>query len=143
MKLKCPLLLNMHLKKNQQNYWSFYPSEPFKNGHFNVRHPVFVIVFKAAEQCRTQLVKKFEFVFRENIVVTNTHIQLTNSFYAFEHDFWDFCSILHLYVRCPLGYFGNSIRLCRLTIFSRGQWIHFFFRKRHNIFSGSVMEFWF
>ena len=40
MKLKCPLLLNMHLKKNQKNYWSFYPSEPFKNGHFNVRHPV-------------------------------------------------------------------------------------------------------
>ena len=40
MKLKCPLLLNMHLKKNQQNYWSFYPSEPFENGHFNVRHPV-------------------------------------------------------------------------------------------------------
>ena len=40
MKLKCPLLLNMHLKKNQQNYWSFYPSEPFKNEHFNVRHPV-------------------------------------------------------------------------------------------------------
>ena len=40
MKLKCPLLLNMDLKKNLQNYWSFYPSEPFKNGHFNVRYPV-------------------------------------------------------------------------------------------------------
>ena len=43
-KLKCPLLLNIHLKKNQQNYWSFYPLEPFKNGHFNVRHPVKGIV---------------------------------------------------------------------------------------------------
>ena len=41
MELKCPLLLNMHLKKNQQNLWSFYPSEPFQNGHFNVRYPVF------------------------------------------------------------------------------------------------------
>ena len=30
----------MHLKKNQQNYWSFYLSEPFENGHFNVKHPV-------------------------------------------------------------------------------------------------------
>ena len=30
----------MPLKKKQQNYRSFYPSEPFKNGHFNVRHPV-------------------------------------------------------------------------------------------------------
>ena len=40
MTLKCPLLLNMHSKKNQQNYWPFYPSEPFTFGHFNVRHPV-------------------------------------------------------------------------------------------------------
>ena len=30
----------MPSKKDQQNFWSFYPSEPFKNGHFNVRHPV-------------------------------------------------------------------------------------------------------
>ena len=30
----------MPLKKNQQNYWSFYPSEPFTIAHFNVRHPV-------------------------------------------------------------------------------------------------------
>ena len=39
-KVKCPLLLNMPSKKNQQNYWSFYPSEPFTIAHFNVRHPV-------------------------------------------------------------------------------------------------------
>ena len=30
----------MPSKKDQQKFWSFYPSEPFKNGHFNVRHPV-------------------------------------------------------------------------------------------------------
>ena len=30
----------MPLKKDQQISLSFYPSEPFKNGHFNVRHPV-------------------------------------------------------------------------------------------------------
>ena len=40
MKLKCPLLLNMPSKKNQQKYWFFYPSEPFTFKHFNVRHPV-------------------------------------------------------------------------------------------------------
>ena len=40
LKVKCPLLLNMPSKKNQQNYWSFYPSEPFTIAHFNVRHPV-------------------------------------------------------------------------------------------------------
>ena len=28
MKLKCPLLQNMPSKKDQQNYWSFHPSEP-------------------------------------------------------------------------------------------------------------------
>ena len=33
----------MPSKKNQQNYWYFYPSEPLQNGHFNVRHPVFSI----------------------------------------------------------------------------------------------------
>ena len=33
----------MPSKRDQQNFWSFYPSEPFKNGHFNVRHPVFCI----------------------------------------------------------------------------------------------------
>ena len=44
MKLNCPLLLNMPSKKNQQNYGSFYPSQPFKYGHFNVRHPVLCLV---------------------------------------------------------------------------------------------------
>jgi hypothetical protein len=30
----------MPSKRDQQNFKSFYHSEPFKNGHFNVRHPV-------------------------------------------------------------------------------------------------------
>ena len=34
------LLLNIPLKENQQNHWSFYPFEPFTFGHFNMRHPV-------------------------------------------------------------------------------------------------------
>ena len=29
-------------RKINKIFWSFYPSEPFKNGHFNVRHPVFI-----------------------------------------------------------------------------------------------------
>ena len=33
-------LQNMPSKKNQQDYWSFHPSEPFTIAHFNVRHPV-------------------------------------------------------------------------------------------------------
>ena len=35
----------MPSKKNQQNYWSFYPSEPFTFRHFNVRHPVIEMLF--------------------------------------------------------------------------------------------------
>ena len=40
MKLKYP-----HLQKTlgtiiQENYWSFYPSEPFRMLHFEVRYPV-------------------------------------------------------------------------------------------------------
>ena len=37
-----PLLLiwNIRAKKNQQNYWAFYPSEPFTFGPFNMRDPV-------------------------------------------------------------------------------------------------------
>ena len=27
-------------KKNQENHWSFYPSEPFRILHFNMRYPV-------------------------------------------------------------------------------------------------------
>ena len=30
----------------QQNYWSFYPSEPIQKGHFNARHPVGDSVYK-------------------------------------------------------------------------------------------------
>ena len=41
-KVKCPLLLNLPSKKNQRNYWSFYPSEPSTIAHFNVRHPVII-----------------------------------------------------------------------------------------------------
>ena len=39
----------MPSKKDQQNLWSFYPSDPFKNGHFNVRHPVFAKNFVSWE----------------------------------------------------------------------------------------------
>ena len=34
----------MPSKKDQPNFWFFYPSEPFKNGHFNVRHPKLSLV---------------------------------------------------------------------------------------------------
>ena len=47
-KLKCPHLQNMPLKKNQQNYWFFHPSGPFTIAHFNVRHPVWHIFYKIA-----------------------------------------------------------------------------------------------
>ena len=33
----------MPSNKYQQIFWSFYSSEPFKNRHFNVRHPVGVV----------------------------------------------------------------------------------------------------
>ena len=46
MKLKCPLLQNMPSEKKHQNYWSFYPSEPFTIAHFNVRHPVLRALWK-------------------------------------------------------------------------------------------------
>ena len=36
----------MPSKRDQQNFRSFYPSEPFKNGHFNVRHPVQTLASK-------------------------------------------------------------------------------------------------
>ena len=40
MKLKCPNLLKPLGSINEENYWSFYPSEPFRIIHFNMRHPV-------------------------------------------------------------------------------------------------------
>ena len=39
-KLKCPNLLKPLGTIIQQNYWSFYPSEPFSFVHFNMIHPV-------------------------------------------------------------------------------------------------------
>ena len=39
-KLKCPPLLKPLGTIFQHNYWSFYTSEPFTLGHFNVRYPV-------------------------------------------------------------------------------------------------------
>ena len=39
-KLKCPHLLNKLGTLIQENYWSFYPSEPFTLARFNMRHPV-------------------------------------------------------------------------------------------------------
>ena len=63
---KC--VLNMPSKKDQQKIWSFYPSEPFKNGHFNVRHPVLEADFQAncswypaestTKLCQRKIVKK-------------------------------------------------------------------------------------
>ena len=41
MKLKFPYLLKPLGTIIQQNYWSFYPSEPFSFVHFNMIHPVF------------------------------------------------------------------------------------------------------
>ena len=40
MKLKCPLLLKPLGTIIQENYGSFYPSEPFRILRFNMRHPV-------------------------------------------------------------------------------------------------------
>jgi hypothetical protein len=40
MKLKCPNLFKPLGTIIQQNYWSFYPSEPFSFVHFNMIHPV-------------------------------------------------------------------------------------------------------
>ena len=40
MKLKFPNLLKPLGTIIQQNYWSFYPSEPFTFIHINMRHPV-------------------------------------------------------------------------------------------------------
>ena len=40
MKLKCPLLLKPLATIVQENYQSFYPSEPFRIIHFTMRHPV-------------------------------------------------------------------------------------------------------
>ena len=42
LKHKCPNLLKPLGTIIQQNYWSFYPSEPFSFVHFNMIHPVFV-----------------------------------------------------------------------------------------------------
>ena len=38
-KLKCPHLLNILDSMIWENYWSFYPSEPFTLARFNMRHP--------------------------------------------------------------------------------------------------------
>ena len=40
MKLKCPLLLKPLATIVQENFQSFYPSEPFRIIHFTMRHPV-------------------------------------------------------------------------------------------------------
>ena len=39
-KLKCPTLLKPLATVIQQNYWSFYPSEPFTFTRYTMRHPV-------------------------------------------------------------------------------------------------------
>ena len=42
-KLKCPTLLKPLVTVIQQNYWSFYPSEPFTFTRYTMRHPVYEI----------------------------------------------------------------------------------------------------
>jgi hypothetical protein len=42
MKLKCPNLLKSVGTMNQENYWFFYLSEPFRIIRFNMRHPVYI-----------------------------------------------------------------------------------------------------
>ena len=44
MKLKCPILLKPLDTMIQENYWSFYPSEPFRITRFTMRHPVSIQV---------------------------------------------------------------------------------------------------
>ena len=39
-KLKCPDFLKPIGTLIQENYWPFYPSEPFRIPRFNMRHPV-------------------------------------------------------------------------------------------------------
>ena len=63
MKLKCPLLQNMSSKKNQQNYWSFHPSEPFTIAHFNVRHPVPLLDHSMVRLGKEQAIWKSEWIF--------------------------------------------------------------------------------
>ena len=41
MKHKCPTLLKPLATVIQQNYWSFYPSEPFTFTRYTMRHPVY------------------------------------------------------------------------------------------------------
>ena len=53
MKLKCPNLLKPLGTIIQQNYWSFYPSEPFSFVHFNMIHPVPSLFF--TDKCNTLL----------------------------------------------------------------------------------------
>ena len=44
----------------QENYWSFYPSEPFTLGHFNVRYPVLGIYnFDLCLLLKMDCLKKF------------------------------------------------------------------------------------
>ena len=45
MKLKWPNLLKPLGTIIQQNHWSFYPSEPFSFGNFNMIHPVFRVLY--------------------------------------------------------------------------------------------------
>ena len=44
MKLKCPNLLKPLGTIIQQNYWSFYPLEPFSFVQFNMIHPVYLLL---------------------------------------------------------------------------------------------------
>ena len=56
MKLKCPHLLKPLGTIFQQNYWFFYPSEPFIFVHFNMIHPV-CAVKRALDLCKAEFYK--------------------------------------------------------------------------------------
>ena len=54
-KHKCPHLLKPLGTVIQQNYWSFYPSEPIQKACFNMRHPVVKHIISANfQQCLSQ-----------------------------------------------------------------------------------------
>ena len=59
-KLKCPILLKPLDTITQENYQSFYPSEPFRITRFKMRHPVIAIMWSAWDVFSKCKVKCFD-----------------------------------------------------------------------------------
>jgi hypothetical protein len=59
MKLKCPPLLKPLPTIFQENFQSFYPSEPFRIYHFTMRHPVAVVLSYPLIGCWLESVQDF------------------------------------------------------------------------------------